>query len=252
MNDFVNRNNLSDQVAAYLRNYITSHGLKLGDSLPSEMEVCEDLGVSRGIVREAFRSLAAIGVIEVTSGKRARVSRLHDDVLAQLFDHAIRTEQITPAQILEMRRVIETGAARLAAECRTAADVEALHRAIQGMQDALPQGVDRYVASDVRFHLDVARATHNPLFVFLVSSLRESLGESIRAGLEGRTHDEQLRHIQHLHTAIVEAIDRAESDRAATAMALHFDDALAAVSRQQPADDRSRDEMELTSLAQEA
>lgn len=251
MNDIVNRNNLSDQVAAYLRNYISSHGLKIGDSLPSEMEVCDELGVSRGIVREAFRSLAAIGVIEVTSGKRARVHRLHDEVLAQLFDHAIRTDQITPAQVLEMRRVIETGAARLAAERRTPEDVEALIRAVQGMQDALPQNIDRYVAHDVQFHTDVARATHNPLFVFLVSSLRQSLADSIRAGLQGRTRDEQLRHIQDLHVAILEAITRGDPDSAMSTMGLHFDDALAAVSRQ-PAGDPARYDVEHESLAQEA
>jgi len=251
MNDFVNRNNLSDQVAAYLRNYITSHGLKLGDSLPSEMEVCDELGVSRGIVREAFRSLAAIGVIEVTSGKRARVHRLRDEVLAQLFEHAIRTDQITAAQVLEMRRVIETGVARLAAERRTPEDVEALSGAVQGMQEALPQSIDRYVAHDVQFHIEVARAAHNPLFVFLVSSLRQSLGDSIRAGLQGRTRDDQLRHIQDLHAAILEAIARGDPDTATSTMGLHFDDALAAVS-QQPAGDHARFDKKHESLAQEA
>src|SRR5687767_260912 len=69
----VKKDTLSSQLIRYLLNRIAQEGLKAGDPAPSEVQVCQDLKVSRGTVREAYRSLAALGILEIESGKRPRV-----------------------------------------------------------------------------------------------------------------------------------------------------------------------------------
>ena len=72
MSTILSRDTLSSQVARYVREHVRAYNLKPGDLLPSELQISRELEVSRGIVREAFRSLAAAGVIEIASGKRPR------------------------------------------------------------------------------------------------------------------------------------------------------------------------------------
>ncbi len=224
----INRDNLSDQVARYLQGYMRDHNLRPGDPLPSEAEVCRALGVSRGIVREAFRSLAAAGLIEVSSGRRAQVRALSDASLTQLLQHAVATEQVTPGEILELRRTVEVGAAQLAASRRRPEDVEAIREAVKQMEKVL-RDADRFVAHDFEFHVAIARATQNPLFTVLIRSLRKPIEDSIREGLRSRDSDQAWLRIQDLHTRILQAIVAGDPAQAGRFMELHFDDAISAV-----------------------
>lgn len=230
----LSRDNLSEQVARYLSDYIRQHNLKPGQSLPSEMQVGKELGVSRGIVREAFRSLVAAGLIEVSSGRRARVCPIGQGVLSQLFHHALVTDQVLPEQILEMRRVIEVGVVQLAAVRRLTMDVDRMHQLLAHMRSSLGD-IDRYADYDVQFHQAIARATQNPLFALLVGSLREAVESSIRAGLRRRNRHQFERSLE-LHELVSAAIVAGDPEDAGRAMELHFDDAVHAVVTQSAKD----------------
>src|SRR6187455_2402230 len=81
------RPTLSAQVARHLLDLIAREGLKPGDTAPSEVQICRDLEVSRGSVREAYRTLAALGILEIESGRRPRLQSMNAAVLAQVFGY---------------------------------------------------------------------------------------------------------------------------------------------------------------------
>lgn len=100
------RSTLSVQVARHVLERIRRGGLKPGDTAPSELQICRDLQVGRGTVREAYRALAALGVLEISGGRRPRLRPVGPDVLADVFAYAIDTAQIAPRQLWDVRDAV--------------------------------------------------------------------------------------------------------------------------------------------------
>src|ERR1041384_7280818 len=94
---------LVEHVVEALQAHIRAEGLAPGDELPSETAFASELNVSRAVVREAFRSLAALKLIDIGNGRRARVSTMDKSVLAVVLDPVVQTNQITAQQILDVR-----------------------------------------------------------------------------------------------------------------------------------------------------
>lgn len=220
--------NVADRVARYLVGHIRRHSLAPGAPLPSEVEASAELGVSRGIVREVYRSLSTAGIVETANGRRPRVSRISNRVLTQLLQHALSTRQVSAQDMLELRRPIELLAAELAATKRTDDDVMSLRRTVAAMK-ATGLRREAFVQADIRFHEIIGRATGNPLFGLIVSALRESMELSVRIGIRSPRADFQQ--VVKTHQEIVDAIERAQPERARSLMALHFDEARANVLR---------------------
>jgi DNA-binding FadR family transcriptional regulator len=217
--------NLSDYVSQHLIDYIRTNQLRSGAEVPSEVRVSSDLGISRGIVREAFRALKMAGVLEISNGRSPRVARISDEGIGQVLDHALSTEQVTIQQVLDLRAAIEIRGAELAATHRTDADVEALRKEVGNMQ-AFKAIQNRFVESDARFHETIAQSTGNPLFAIVGGALRAALKASIRTGLRNRTTVRQLDQIVATHRAIADAIGDRDAARARKYMAIHFDEAM--------------------------
>ena len=72
---------LVEKVTQSVKQRIQTDRLRIGDPLPAEASFATDLGVSRTVVREAFRALAALGIIQLVNGRRARVGAIEADVL---------------------------------------------------------------------------------------------------------------------------------------------------------------------------
>jgi GntR family transcriptional repressor for pyruvate dehydrogenase complex len=224
----VEPNTLSDRVVQYIVEYIRQRELQSGDRMPSEMQISADMKISRGIVREAFRSLSAAGILEVGAGRSPKVGALNNVLLTHVMRHALSTRQVSIEQVLDIRCSIEVRAAELAAEMCTERDVKDLRSAVSGMNRAL-KNPDRFVPQDVRFHEIISGATGNPLFQLLVGTLRECMETSIRAGLESRTTRAQLIRIVETHSAIVDAIESQQATRAGYLMKVHFDETIDAL-----------------------
>ncbi len=219
-----------DRVAAVLVDHIRRHRLAAGSQLPSEVQMSAQLGVSRGAVREAYRSLSQSGLVEVANGRPPRVGLISNRALLQLVQHALWTQQVSPEEILDLRSSIEERAAELAASHRTAADVTGLRRAVAGMKAAgLRSGP--YVKADIQFHEIIGRATGNPLIGLVSSGLREAMGTSIRVSLAGRQSQAELERVIGTHTRIVDAIEAKRAGDARRLMERHFEEARAAVRR---------------------
>lgn len=146
---------LSETLAAQLLQRIRSAGLAPGDSLPSEKTLGEQFGVSRAVVREAISRLKAEGYVLTRQGAGAFVTMPGE----RSFRFA-PTPETGDAEVFELRALIESGAAELAALRREASDLDALSAALAAMEAAL-QGEGDGAAADDAFHAAVAQATHN-------------------------------------------------------------------------------------------
>ena len=106
--------------------HIRANELMPGDRLPSETTLSKELNVSRTVVREAFRSLAAMRIIELNTGKRATVAEIDHGAMSLMIEHGVYTEQINIQQIYDVRRTIETRIVALAAIRRSDAEATAI------------------------------------------------------------------------------------------------------------------------------
>jgi len=192
------------------------------------VRVSADLEISRGIVREAYRSLRSAGIVEIAVGRSPRVGALRSTSFAPLLHHALSTQQASAEQALDLRAAIEVRAAELAAGKRGADDIEALAGAVRGMKRDR-RDIDLFVGHDVRFHDCLGTATGNPLFGLITTALGEAMAASVRAGMESRQNQAQALRVVESHQAIVDAIAAGDSAAAAASMERHFDEARRAL-----------------------
>ncbi len=114
---------LSDKVAELLLETIFRRGLQPGDRLPSERELGEQFGVSRTVVREAVRELAAKGLIEVRTGSGLRVAAVDAAAVSESMSLYLRGGSVDFARVHEVRRLLEVEIAGLSAERATAEQI---------------------------------------------------------------------------------------------------------------------------------
>lgn len=145
------------QISALIR----GSQLKPGDRLPSEAALTESLSVSRTVVREALRSLAAMRLIDLGAGKRPTVAELDDSSIAMTFRHGLFTDQIDIRQIYDARRTIEGRTATLAALLRTEKEADEMLGFARAMQNRLDQPAV-VMENDLALHLAIARTSRTP------------------------------------------------------------------------------------------
>ncbi len=144
---------------------IVGDALAPGTALPREAELMDEFQASRTAVREAIKVLAAKGLVDSRQKRGMRVRAQDDwnlldpDVLAWYAASSPSAELM--AQMVELRRMIEPAAARLAAERRSEVQLAELDLALDAMRDALDDLVAYYQA-DLAFHRAVFRASGNP------------------------------------------------------------------------------------------
>ena len=219
---------LVDQVIDYLRDHVASERLRPGSQLPSETALSVTLGVSRPVVREAMRTLAATGLVEMAVGKRAKIVPVDGEMISRVIQNAVLIGQADAPDILEMRRGIEIAMVALAATRRTDEDAATLQGIVDEMAGLLGDA-ERYAERDMRLHTVLAQATGNPLYSLLIEAFRQLIQASMLKGLERWAATPKLQRVQDLHVEIVNAVVRQDPEGAAQAMAQHFDDAINAI-----------------------
>ena len=219
---------LVDSAMRAINQHIRSERLRAGDPVPSEAGLAAELGVSRTVVREAFRSLAALGIIDLRNGRRARVGTIDKDVLALVIDHVVQTDQITIQQIYDVRRTIEMRTVALAAlrrsdrggggdrrpRRRDAPSVFASRRS-DGTRHRLPQAI--------------AVASRNPMFALIVGSFSVVTRQTWRIGWDSRRPTPTARQRRLPRGDRRSDCARANRARPRRAMAEHFDNTVKAL-----------------------
>lgn len=221
---------LTIRVTDFIFDYIRDNELSIGESLPSELRTSTELNISRGIVREAFRSLEVAGIIEKGNGRSPKVGVVNSSFLTNLLVHALSTNQVSVKQVLELRSSIEVLAAELAARRRTRSDVVRLHAAIDGMRESVIQPAT-FISYDLDFHDLINRASGNPLIEIVCGAMHESMQESMRVGLLKRRAEKEILKVVEDHEAVAAAIEQGNANAAGAAMKRHFEGAQNVLSK---------------------
>src|SRR4051794_5481646 len=167
---------LADKVADLLLETIVARGLAPGERLPSERELGEQFGVSRTVVREAVRALAAKGVIDVRTGSGLRVAAVDGSNVSESMSLFLRgSSTLDYPKVHEVRAVLEVEVAGLAAVRATDDDVAQMRENCERMET--DDDVEAAALHDVEFHRAIARGTHNELYLLLLDSIGDALLE---------------------------------------------------------------------------
>jgi len=209
----------TESALAGLRDLIADTSLPVGARLPSEPELSAQLGVSRGSLREAIRTLATLGVIEVRHGDGTYLTNLEPGRMFRSFAWAVQF--VPPAgvlELLEIRRVLEAHAAARAAARMTGELSRRLHAILDEM-DAIDDDTAQLSVFDAAFHQMINEAAGNDALAGIAETLhrRESrlqmydlLPTELTRGATARGH-----------RAILDALDRRDPAGAAAAAAAH-------------------------------
>lgn len=210
---------LSDKVAELMRETIVSRGLKPGARLPSERELGEQFGVSRTVIREAVRALTAKGLIEVRSGSGLRVAAVDASAVTESMSHFLRGSELDYPSVHEVRTMLEVQIAGVAASQRTEDDVRRLIEACEGVEKSIDR-TEIASTKDVEFHREVARATHNDLYLVVLDAIGVALLEVRREALNTPAAGDQTL-ID--HRRVLDAIVGGDTEAARDAMHRHLE-----------------------------
>lgn len=215
------RKSLADQVAGALIELILDRGLQEGDALPSTLELAEEFGVSRTVVREALADLAGRGVLSRSQGRESVVATPGPDELHGLLSFRVRRDDLDPMDIQEFREGLEVQTTRLAAERRSDEHLTELHARLKALASAK---TDRaFHDADVGFHRALAVASGNSLLLLLIDSLEPLLRESRAQATAGRrASGESFEPVVEAHREILRRVEASDADGAAKAMAAHL------------------------------
>ena len=218
------------EIAATLGSEILSGARAPGSRLPSAEEMYQTFGVSRVVVREVMRTLAAKGMITSRVRVGTKVSEpahwnwLDPQVLE--WRSKIGLDQAFMTQLSQVRLALEPAAASLAAENRTELDLVNLRAAIEGMYGS---GDDhqKFSKADRTFHDAVITATHNPFFSAFNSATELALLRFLGVSSFSANVSEQM-HVRSAaqHEKILEAIAARDSRSSARAMTRVIEDGL--------------------------
>jgi DNA-binding FadR family transcriptional regulator len=198
--------NVHGNTVDFLGEAIVAGRYAVGGSIPPEPVLCEELGVSRTVVRESIKSLVAKGLIHTGPKVGTHVlsadkwNWFDADVIAWQSKAGLTPEFIRDLQ--DLRRVVEPAAVRFAALRATSEDIARIEAAYVGMKQAVYEGGD-YITFDLRFHQGLLAASHNRMLV----QMSKALSALLRTSFELSTAKENgTRQSLPLHRAVLDAV----------------------------------------------
>lgn len=209
-------------VIEQIKEMIKSGKLKKGDKLPPERELVEELQVSRASIREALRSLEILGLIESRHGDGNFVKENFDDSLIEPISLMFMLQESSPKDILELRMVLETETAMLAAKRISDDKINEIKAIIDKFKATTDEKLNTEL--DVEFHHKIAQASKNLLLVNILSATSVLINAFISDArykiIEKENNKEKL---VKQHESIYEALLNRDASRAAQEMKRHLE-----------------------------
>jgi GntR family transcriptional repressor for pyruvate dehydrogenase complex len=212
--DVARREPANVELTRQLVTYLSSDDLRPGQRLPSERAMSEALGVGRAALREAIKSLILLGLVEQRQGDGTYVSNGQSNLLPKVIEWGLLAGKHEIEELVEARQHLEVLLAGLAAGNH---DADALSRLREIAAEMTASGKDyqRYIAADVQFHLEIARASGNSLLAIMLETIRALLQVwTERVILAAQETETSLA----MHLPVLGAIERSDVDGARAAM----------------------------------
>lgn len=215
------KQNLADGVIEEIRRMIECGELKEGDKLPNQYELAAQLGVSRSVLREAFHTLALMGVIEQSPGVGTIVRRQVPNIPPNQFHLPLVSDAQGTRELIEARRYIEVGTVELAAQKATDAQIQQMKTLIEEMTEALENHrPTEYIEKDAVFHQLIAEASNNRFIASVYTEINNSLRQFIHEAFS--VLPGQLERSLNAHQRIYTAIEERNPKKAVKEMTRHI------------------------------
>ena len=214
------REKLADQLYGQILEQIVSGNLSEGAKLPSENEICASFGVSRPVVREALRKLQSDGLVYARQGVGSFVKKRPPQ---GLIEFGGINDVAGLLRCFEARIAIEAATARMAAERATLRHHRDIERALKMLEQGIAAG-DIADQADFEFHMSIARASGNDIFVTMLTSLHGVIAKTMNVALNiTRTGSaDRVKKVLLEHRQIYDAIRGQDSESAELLMRYHL------------------------------
>ncbi|MBU1098919.1 MAG: FadR family transcriptional regulator [Bacteroidetes bacterium] len=225
------RQPISHTIANQIEDAILSKRFPPGSKLPSEAELCKQFGVSRTSVREALRILNTHGLVSIEKGKGVFVLNFSSEnvtnIMLKFFEH--RLEGDYAYDLVHARQMIEPGIAYFAAQNRTEEDLTELRDAIDGISNNVTGDLSIHTKYDLKFHLDLAKASKNKFMPLLLRPLQRLIPK-VKSNILSFVDDARKSALIH-HQIIYDFVEKNDSVGARRAMTEHLKIAEEHISR---------------------
>ncbi len=214
---------LSKEIEQHIENLIRTKKLLPGEKLPKEIELCEMLSVSRTSLREALSKLSARGLIRIKKASGIYVNDFNSksaiDSLSLYLDLNFSKEYIL--HVIHVRQILEPQIAKLAAENRSAGDLETLAGIIEELIHCAPEDFDQQGELDRRFHSRITMASLNPVLPVIMEPIFHQMPKM--RSIVYKTVDMALSSALTYHQKIYQAISEQNGNLAFETMAKHLE-----------------------------
>lgn len=211
-----------EQVVERIKKMIEEGELKIGDKLPTERAMAEELNVSRASIREAIRSLEVIGLIESIQGAGNYIKNDFSEILLEPLSMMFMLQQGSAIEIYELREVLELSTIMISAERIKKEELKKLKELIEKFKESDIESNN--VIIDKEFHYTIVKAANNPLITNLLNVLSQVIDKFITDSrkniLESSENKERL---LKLHERIYIALENRNSLEAYTCLKEHFE-----------------------------
>ncbi|MBT2689246.1 FadR family transcriptional regulator [Bacillus sp. ISL-47] len=208
----VQYNRLYEQVLEQIENQIESGDLKLGDRLPTERELSNKIGVSRGTLREAFRILEEQGIIETKPGGGRYLRNIQTNAYTKMNNSIIsELQKAAIIDLLEIREILELKMVELACERITKEEIDQLEKGLNENQENR--------SLDYDFHIELARASKNIVIVNFMKLNINIIKEARKMSFNNTTNFTSA--IQE-HREILDAVKNGDKNLAKEKLLMHL------------------------------
>ncbi len=215
----------TEQVVSHVRSLIEQGQLRPGDRLPAERDLASQIRVSRPTIRAGLRALSAMGVVQSRHGSGTYIPAGRPTLGSDALGFLAALHGFTREEMYEARRILEVGAAGLAAERATPDQLATMAEEVANLFAAIDDPIG-FLDHDVDFHRSVGAASGNPI-IAAVMEMISNLYYKRRRETAGLATDRNLRDAAEMHRRVYQSIRSHDAKAARDAMNEHLTQAAA-------------------------
>ncbi len=222
----IKSNSLHNLAFTNIKNIIMKDKYKLGEKLPTENELCEQLQISRNILREVMKSLQAIGLVKVVQGSGTIVANPKVEMAQDIIEMHLQRNNTSNDSIMQARLIYEPGIAYLAAQNREQNDIDRMLSIIKSLNTC--KNISDAACLDLEFHTSLVYACKNEIFLLITKPLL-SLQKKLRLIT---LKNDGLEIARNQHQKIYNAVLQQDSETAKNEMQNHLENAYKIYNRE--------------------